>query len=189
MLTGPDAASLPEDCIAVARVGDAWGIKGWFRVLPYSAQPEALFSCQHWFLLAAPSGKKTFPALRELTISEAKMHSGSVVANALEIGNRDAAQALHGATVFIPRAAFPSTNKDEYYWVDLIGLSVVNRQGVELGTVKDLLATGEQTTLVIECQQQEKLCEQMIPFVSRYVDQVDLPARRMVVDWQADYWS
>lgn len=189
MLTGPEAANLPEDCIAVARIGAAWGIKGWFRVLPYSAQPEALFSCQRWFLQAPSSGKKTFSALRELTINETRMHSGSVVANALEIGDRDAAEALHGATIFIPRADFPSTRKDEYYWVDLLGLSVVNRQGIELGIVKDLLATGEQTTLVIECRQQGKLCEQMIPFVSRYVDQVDLPARRIVVDWQTNYWS
>jgi len=35
---------LPADAIEVGRIADAWGIKGWFKVLPYSANPEALFS-------------------------------------------------------------------------------------------------------------------------------------------------
>jgi 16S rRNA processing protein RimM len=76
---------------------------------------------------------------------------------------------------------------DEYYWVDLIGLEVVNREGIVLGVVRELLATGLQTVLVLSFQHEGKAMERMIPFVSVYIDQVDLIARRIEVDWQPDY--
>ena len=78
-------------------------------------------------------------------------------------------------------------DKDEYYWVDLIGLDVVNREGVALGQVKELLSTGAQTVLVMEFEQDGKTQERMIPFVAVYVDDVDMAKRLIKVDWQPDY--
>ncbi|MCX7233905.1 MAG: ribosome maturation factor RimM, partial [Burkholderiales bacterium] len=60
MLAGLEAAELPADAIEVGRIADAWGLKGWFKVLPYSADPQALFSSQSWFLLPAEKGPRTF---------------------------------------------------------------------------------------------------------------------------------
>ena len=94
---------------------------------------------------------------------------------------------MRGSRVFISRASFPVTEKDEYYWVDLIGLQVVNRDGFDLGVVRELLSTGAQTVLVIEFTQDDKPQERMIPFVSVYVDDVDMPGRRILVDWQPDF--
>jgi 16S rRNA processing protein RimM len=71
--------------------------------------------------------------------------------------------------------------------VDLIGLQVVNREGLVLGEVRELMATGPQTVLVVGYEEAGKPAERMIPFVSAYVDQVDLAARRITVDWQPDY--
>ena len=187
MLPGLEAADLPADAIEVGRITDAWGIKGWFKVLPYSVDPQALFSSKHWFLMPAKKGAKTFPGVARLTISEAKVHSDTVVASAHEVDDRNAAEALRGARVFVSRSSFPTAEKDEYYWVDLIGLCVVNREGVALGTVKELLSTGAQTVLVMDYQQDGKMIERMIPFVSVYVDDVDMPARRINVNWQPDY--
>ncbi|MBP6781155.1 MAG: ribosome maturation factor RimM, partial [Ottowia sp.] len=50
MIPGLEPAELPADAVEVGRVLDAWGIKGWFKILPYSASPEALFSSKRWFL-------------------------------------------------------------------------------------------------------------------------------------------
>ena len=94
---------------------------------------------------------------------------------------------MRGSRIFIARSSFPTTGKDEYYWVDLIGLVVVNRESIELGVVRELLSTGAQTVLVLDYEQDGKAQERMIPFVSIYIDKVDLPARRILVDWQADY--
>ena len=187
MLPGLEAAELPADAIEVGRILDAWGIKGWFKVLPYSADPEALFSARCWFLLPTEKGAKTFEGVGKLTIKEVKTHSDTVVACAHEFNDRSAADALRGARIFISRSNFPAAEKDEYYWVDLIGLDVINREGVPLGQVRDLLTTGPQTVLVIDQLQNGKMVEIMIQFVAVYIDDVSLSERRILVDWQPDY--
>ena len=88
---------------------------------------------------------------------------------------------------FIPRSSFPTPAEGEYYWVDLIGLAVVNREGVALGEVADLMATGPQQVLVVRYQQDGQPAERLIPFVDAYVDAVDLDGKRITVDWQPDY--
>lgn len=186
-LPGLESAALPADAIEIGRIADAWGIKGWFKVLPYSAHPEALFSSKTWFLLPTERGLKTFDGTMKLAVKEAKDHSGAVVASAQGVDDRSAAEALRGARIFVSRGSFPAAAKDEYYWVDLIGLDVVNRQDESLGSVRELLSTGAQTVLVLEYAQDDKVCERMIPFVAAYVDDVDLASRRIRVDWQSDY--
>ncbi len=186
-LPGLDAAELPADAVEVGRIADAWGVKGWFKVLPHSASPEALFSSKRWYLLPTEKGAKTFSGTVLLRVREAKEHSDMIVASAQEVDDRSAAEALKGARIFIARSSFPTAGADEYYWVDLIGLDVVNREGLALGQVKELLSTGAQTVLVIEYPQEGKTAERMIPFVAAYVDDVDLIGRRVTVDWQPDY--
>lgn len=178
---------MPADAIEVGRIADAWGVKGWFKVLPYSADPEALFSSKRWFLLPTEKGVKTFSGCVRLAIKEAKEHSDTVVASAHDVPDRTAAEALRGARIFVSRASFPTAAVDEYYWVDLLGLDVFNRQDEALGTVRELLSTGPQTVLVLEYSEEGKQKERMIPFVAAYVDDVDLAARRIRVDWQTDY--
>jgi 16S rRNA processing protein RimM len=192
MLPGLEPAELPVDAIEVGRIADAWGIKGWFKVLPHSASPEALFSAKRWFLQPSERGAKTFAGTVRLSIKEAKEHSDSVVATAHEVSDRNAAEALRGARIFVSRASFPTTAKDEYYWVDLIGLTAVNREGLVLGEVKELLSAGPQTVLVLNYVGTDeaggsKTLERMIPFVAAFVDCVDLSERRITVDWQPDY--
>ena len=182
-----EPADLPADAIEVGRIADAWGIKGWFKVLPHSADPQALFSSKRWFLQPSEKGPKAFAGTVLLRVREAKEHSDTVVARADGVDDRAAAESLRGARIFVPRSSFPTAGEDEYYWIDLIGLDVVNREGVNLGQVRELLATGPQTVLVLEYQEAGKVQERMLPFVSAYVDGVDLAARRISVDWQADY--
>lgn len=182
-----EAAELPADAIEVARVSDAWGIRGWFKVLPYSADPQALFSSKRWFILPAEKGPKTFDGCLRLHIKEAKDHSGVVVASAQDVPDRNAAEALRGARVFVSRTSFPTAAADEFYWVDLIGLRVINREQEYLGDVHELLSTGPQTVLVLRATEQDKTVERMIPFVAVYIDEVDLKARCIRVDWLRDY--
>ena len=182
-----EPAELPADAVEVGRIADAWGIKGWFKVLPHSSNPEVLFSAKRWYLQPSERGAKTFAGTVQLSIRQAKNHSDTVVAWAQGIDDRDAAEALRGARIFVPRSSFPSTTEDEYYWVDLIGLSVINREGVGLGVVQELMSTGPQTVLVLGYEQDGKPQERMIPFVAAFVDKVDLPEKRITVDWQPDY--
>ena len=71
--------------------------------------------------------------------------------------------------------------------MDLIGLVVLNRENLTLGTVIDLISTGPQTVLVLTRLESGKLIETMIPFVSAYIDSVDLKEKNIRVDWGVDY--
>lgn len=179
--------ALPADAVEVGRITSAWGVQGWFKVLTHSAEPQAVLSARQWYLQPSEKGARTFSGTALLPIRQSKLHSGVVVASAEGIGDRDKAELLRGARIFVPRSAFPQAQTDEYYWVDLIGLDVVNREGVALGKVSDLLTTGPQTVLVIAFEHEGKPQERMIPFVSAHVDTIDLAGRRITVDWQADF--
>ena len=192
--TPAPATDWPPDAIEVGRIVDAWGLKGWIKVQPFAAEPQALFSTRRWFL--KPSEKasvtrpatlaSTFPSL--LKIRQAKEHGDVVVAHAEEVPDRSAAEALRGARVFIGRSSFPAAGPDEFYWVDLIGLAVVNRQGEPLGAVVGLLDTGPHSVLrVAPTEQAAADAERLIPFVAAYVDDVSLEQRRITVDWGLDF--
>ena len=182
-----EAVAMPGDAIEVGRVLDAWGVKGWLKILPHSASPEALFSSRRWYLQPTERGARRFEGCLLARVREPREHADAIVARFDGIEDRGAAESLRGARIFVPRSSFPSTAKDEYYWVDLIGLDVVNREGVWLGQVRELLSTGPQTVLVLVDERGSKPVERMVPFVSAYVDHVDLPGRCIRVDWQPDY--
>ena len=141
--------SLPADAIEVGRIADAWGIKGWFKVHAFSSAPEALFAAKDWFLQPAEKGAKQFTGTVVLPVKQARFHSDTIVATSPEVADRNTAEALRGARIFVAREHFPKTDDGEYYWVDLLGLEVSNREGVVLGKVTDLMSTGPQTVLVV----------------------------------------
>jgi 16S rRNA processing protein RimM len=186
----------PDDAVEVGCIVDAWGIKGWIKVQPYAADPQALFSSKRWFLKPPANALGLRPSAAEmptlLRILQVKEHGDGIVAQAKEIADRSAAEALHGVRIFVGRQSFPSVDPDEYYWVDLIGLKVFNRQGEALGSVTGLLDTGAHSVLriapdVVHEGKAARETERLIPFVSAYVDSVSLAERRIVVDWGLDF--
>jgi 16S rRNA processing protein RimM len=195
MLPCLEPAQLPADAIEVGRIADAWGIKGFFKVIPYSASPEALFSSKRWYLLppeprpgvVLSSKEAAFTGCQLIKIRSAKEHTDVIVVQVDGCDDRDTAELLKSARIFIARSAFPTVASDEFYWVDLLGLEVVNREDVRLGYIKDLISTGPQTVMVIEAETEGKKVETLIPFVSVYVDNVSLQDKRVTVDWQLDY--
>jgi 16S rRNA processing protein RimM len=133
------------------------------------------------------SKELAFTGCQLLKVRSAKDHSDTVVAQVDGCDDRTTAELLRGARIFVARSSFPTAAKDEFYWVDLMGLAVVNREGVSLGTVKDLISTGPQTVIVIEIEIEGKKVETLIPFVAVFVDDVSLADKRITVDWQLDY--
>jgi 16S rRNA processing protein RimM len=188
-----DEPAFPADAIEVGRVVGAWGVKGAIKVLAHASDPQALFSSKRWFLRPAESPGPRRPAPPALLrVIEAREQAGVVVASVQGVEGRDAAEALTGARVFISRTSFPSAGESEYYWVDLIGLGVVNRDGVKLGNVTDLIDTGVHGVLRVrrpdaapDASPDE--AERLIPFVAAYIDSVDLDAKLIHVDWGIDY--
>ena len=169
-----------ENPILMAVIGAAQGLRGEVRVKTFTEDPLGLGD--YGFLFAADG--------RKFEILEIRDGKTVAIVRFRGINDRNAAEALRGARIFVPRSSFPTAGDGEYYWVDLIGLQVLNREGVDLGQVRDLMSTGPQTVLVIEAAPEAeggKPVERMIPFVAAFVDGVDLPGKRITVDWQPDY--
>jgi len=186
-------AAWPDDALEVGRIGDAWGLKGWFKVQPYAAQPSALLAARHWHLRPAVSGRGAFASAApasSLDIREAREHGDGLVAAAQGIDDRSGAEALRGSRIFIGRSAFPEPGEGEFYWADLIGLAVVNRRGETLGSVVGLLDNGPQSVLRVQPTagaEAGAANERLIPFVAAHIDDVDLAVRRITVDWGLDF--
>jgi 16S rRNA processing protein RimM len=190
------ASPLPEDAIELGRVQEAFGIKGWVRIHPHSADTSALFATKEWHLQPPEPkfarGFSAFAGTVVVKVGEIKAHADGIVARIEGLDDRNGSEALKGVRIHVPRSAFPATPEGEYYWVDLIGLRAVNREGVDMGIVRDLMPTGPNSVLVLEFTEtgedgKETLSERMIPFVATYVDKVDQQARLITVDWQLDY--
>jgi 16S rRNA processing protein RimM len=183
------SATWPDDALEVGRIGEAWGLKGGFRVLAYADPPEALLAASRWHLQPAepprrPAGAPALP--QSLEIASVRASGDGLVASSPAVADRTAAEALRGARIFIARSQFPKPAEDEFYWADLIGLDVVNRDGVGLGSVVGLIDTGPQSVLRVQ-PETAAADEVLIPFVAAYVDAVDLAARRITVDWGVDF--
>ncbi len=191
-MTDAGEPAWPGDAVEVGSILGAWGVKGWIKVQAYAADPQAIFSSKRWFLKHAPVQRlpgEVAPSPSVLRVVQAKEHGDGIVAQVQDVADRSGAEALRGARIFVSRESFPSTDSDEFYWVDLIGLDVVNRQGDALGTVAGLIDTGPHSVLRVaraELAPGED-AERLIPFVAAYVDEVKLAARRIIVDWGLDY--
>ena len=116
-----------EGLIQVGRVAGAFGVRGEVRITSFTAEPTALVDYK---ALLREDGS---PALTLISGRDAK---GSIVARAKEVETREQAEALRGLKLYIPRAALPAPDEDEFYVTDLIGLAVVTAEGDALGTVK-----------------------------------------------------
>jgi 16S rRNA processing protein RimM len=158
----------------MGRVLAPYGVKGWIKVRPYSAEPNALIGHRRWWLA------KTGDEWREFALIEARRHANALVALLEGLSRREDAAEWSGAAVGVPRAALPQLSGGEIYLADLLDLKVVNRQGEKLGRVTELLETPAHAVLRVE---DESGREELIPLVSAYVDTIELQHRRIVVDW------
>jgi 16S rRNA processing protein RimM len=110
-------------------------------------------------------------------------HGDGFVAELAGVADRDAALGYRGADIAVESDVLPPADENEFYWKDLIGLSVQDAEGNPLGVVVRLLETGRHDVLVVE----NEAGEMLIPFVDRYVIDVELDKGFLTADWQEDY--
>ncbi|MDP3785590.1 MAG: ribosome maturation factor RimM [Undibacterium sp.] len=194
MVTASVAApkSAPEDLVLVGYVSGAFGLQGWVKIRPFSSTADALLSASSYWLEAPnQAGQTGQPAPYEARCSGAKAHGEDIVVRLSGVDDRNAAEAMKGVVIKISRQLFPVLPPDEIYWADLIGLSVQNLQGENLGVVRSMMDNGAQSILRVAAMDvpEEDLPkhERLIPFVDHFVKQVDQDAKIIVVDWGLDY--
>jgi 16S rRNA processing protein RimM len=164
-----------EKLVVMGRIAAPFGVKGWVKVLPDTEVPGSLLAYKTWWI--GDNGD-----WRESAVAEAKVQ-GAILAARLEgCADRDAAAALRGKRVAVPRSQLPRAKSGEYYWVDLVGLKVVNVQSQELGRIEQILQTGANDVLVVQGER-----ERLIPFLADVIREVDTTAGVVRVEWDADY--
>lgn len=160
--------------MVLGRIAAPYGVRGWIRIRPHTEKAENLLAYTEWWIGREGEWRRT-------AVAEAKLRGRAVIARLEGCDDRQAAAALRGLALAVPRAALPSTREGEYYWADLIGLAVVNTAGQDLGRVIRILATGANDVLVLWGER-----ERLIPFIAPVVREVDLEAGVIRVDWHAD---
>jgi 16S rRNA processing protein RimM len=170
--------SQPDRPVVLGRIASPHGVKGWVKVQGFGHTPETLLQQSAWWIGSRKDWKV-------FTVVASRAHGNTVLAKLEGLETREAAMALQGSEVGVPRDRFPAAEEGEYYWIDLQGMQVVNREGVHLGMVDSLFSNGAHSVLVVRSGVGKG--EWLIPFVAAFVDDVDEGTRRIWVDWRPEW--
>ena len=181
--------------VVMGRIVAPYGVFGWLKIVPDTEAFDGLFDYDNWWL-----GKGD--DWREMVVETAKVHNDVIVVKLKGIDDRDAALACKGKQIAVPRSQLPEAEENEYYWSDLIGVRVKNLQDIDFGLIVDVFETGANDVLVVKPdteiavsadkagvkeKQQQQQQERLLPFTAAVVLEVDIKAKTMLVDWDADF--
>ena len=167
--------------IVLGRIAAPFGVKGWLKIQPFGDDPLSWEKMSHWWL--APEAETPDEQWVQYALRGCRTHGKGLIACLEGIDDRNAAEPLSGCYIAAPRESLPHPGKNEYYWGDLVGMTVYDEAGEVLGEVTSLLSTGAHDVL----QVQDGDVERLIPFVGAYVLDVDLAARSIRTAWQKDW--
>ncbi len=164
-----------EETVVLGRISGLFGVKGWVKVFSHTEPREALLSYNHWLLRRSGEWQSA-------RVAEGKRHGKTVIVHFEGIDNREQAAELIGCDIGVARTELPEPDEGQYYFGDLEGLMVVQRDGTELGTVAYIMETGANDVLVTEGER-----ERLIPFIAdEVILDVDLAKGVISVDWEWD---
>lgn len=171
-----DTATNDTQRLIIGRINGLYGVRGWVKVYSYTDPITNILAYRPWQL-------RQHGAWHSTNVQQGQAHGKGIIAQLEGCFDRDQAARLLGAEIAILREQLPPPPPDEYYWSDLIGLTVLNQAGQTLGVVTQLLETGAHDVLVVQGER-----ERLIPFVLAHcVLAVDLTAQQIRVDWDADF--
>jgi len=162
--------------VELGRLGRPKGLKGWLHLESWTDPPEALFDYPHWQIRSASGAR------RECKVAESRATGQGLEARLHAIESREAAELLVGSIIEVPRSALPATAPGEYYRVDLLGFRVCNLEGVELGVVERFEDMPASAVMVVRGER-----ERWLPVTPQHLQSIDPLARRIRVDWPADF--
>lgn len=181
--TQPKSISHPEygELVQVGQLKKPYGIKGWLWVYSETDERDAIFSMQPWWI-------KTAIGMKPLTLLDWRPQASGLVAQFKEVADRTMAETMNGVTIWVSKQSLPPLQEDEYYWSDLVGLTVNNTAGQCFGKIKELFETGAHAIMVV-APTSESVDEQerLIPWHKQTIESVDVPNGVVVVEWQDDY--
>jgi 16S rRNA processing protein RimM len=185
--------SLPVDneYIILGKLNAHHGIKGWLKVYSYTEPKQNILSYSQLVLFNERlQGNRQLDYWKKAEITDGRLQGKGVVVHIKGYDNREAAEELIGCAIGIHRENLEKLPENEYYWVDLMGLNVINQQGIVLGKIVNMLPTTANDVMVVKHQQKQEGIQQeyLIPYImGQFVLNVDLESREMQVDWDVDF--
>lgn len=165
----------PTQKIIIGRFGAPHGVKGWLHLYSFTRPTSNIKQYRDWQI----QFKQQWQTLHLETLRD---HQDHYLVKLEGINDRDAASALTNIDINIEQQQLPSLANDEYYWSDLIGLTVTTQDGHLLGTVTELLETGANDVLVVQGAKRH-----LIPYTQQVVININLTERSLTVDWDPNY--
>ncbi len=172
-----------SDKILLGKVGAVYGIKGWVKIHSFTEIPEAIFDYTPWSLIL---GEKE----QSIDITDWRKHNNGLIAKFAKINDRDDAQRVVGSEIFVDESVLPDLPEGEFYWRDLIGMSVVTDKGYDLGQVSDVMETGANDVLVVNANRNDGFGkkERLIPYIfDQVILSVSVETKQICVDWDPGF--
>ncbi len=162
-----------KNLIAVGRISGTHGIKGQLRLHSYSGNLESLQAAKS-LVLRSPAGNS-----QQAQLKRAAFHSGKFLLTLDGFDSIEKSQELTGCELFLQRDQLPEPDTDEYYWQDLIGLSVVTTEGQELGILKEIMETGANDVYLVRNETTRH--EYLIPAIASVITSINLQTGCMII--------
>lgn len=172
---------MAQGMIVLGRIVGPYGLHGWVKLHPMGDDFGALGAMPNWWLAKDAENATWQP----YELESLKEHGKGWIVKFVGLDDRTGAEGIAGKFVGAPREALPKTEADEYYWADLVGLEVVNKQGERLGKITGLLSCGAHEVLCVRGANEAK--ERLLPFVAQVVKNVDRASGTILVEWGADW--
>lgn len=170
--------SAKQDIVQLGRVTGLFGVRGWMKVFSDTHYREDILRYSPWLI------SKDGEEWREYKLAEGQMQGKGIIARLDGVIDRDQAAEFIDYIIAVPRSVLPTPDNGEYYWSDLIGMTVVTVDDAKLGVVSEIIETGANDVLVIQAEDKERL----IPFVQPdVIKKVDLESRVITAEWDPEY--
>lgn len=166
------------DPVVVGSIGAPHGVRGWVRINSFTEPGDNIFT----YPLLLDTGKTGW---QPIELEKFQAHGTGFVAKLLSIDDRDQAALITNAKLAVQRTDMPELDNGEYYWADIIGLTVSNEENIELGQVVDFFTTGANDVMVVRGADNK---QHLIPYVPEmFILDVDLISKQIRVRWDAEF--
>lgn len=176
-----NATPSAEDLVVLGKITSVHGVRGEVKIYSFTDPIDNLLDYRQWTL-------KRDGEVRQMELVNGRLQGKVLVVKLKGLDDREVARTFAGFDICVPREQLPDLDDGEFYWYQLVGLKVIDLQGQLLGRVDHLLETGANDVMVVKpCTGSLDDRERLLPYTEQCVQQVDLAAGEMRVDWDADF--